>query len=304
MPGAPPLDPRRPGDRRLTGPRWTSPPWPALTDPEMPPPETGPGRARCSATGCAAPARSRSHCRRRATRGSPAPAGSPLSRWKPPCRCQRSPTPRAPQNGTLSRLFQQETGMSYPQWRAQARAIHAMIPLAQGESVTDTASLCGWSTTSAFIDSFRRAMGQTPGAYRDLAAERRNRKIPAAKQNPPAAHLIDRTGCRPAAPAMAQPHRSPCSMASRMTTSAAAPTTPDERAGHRVCPSRWAPFAPGWRGHRKQGSRIASAPVTRSRLHRRTRHRKAVPCALSERVHDCMVPGVTVSALAGRCNRG
>lgn len=71
---------------------------------------------------------------------------------------------------TLSRLFRRETGMSYPQWRAQARAIHAMILLAQGESVTDTASLCGWSTTSAFIDSFRRSMGQTPGAYRDLAA--------------------------------------------------------------------------------------------------------------------------------------
>ncbi len=70
---------------------------------------------------------------------------------------------------TLSRLFRRETGMSYPQWRAQARAIRAMILLAQGESVTDTASLCGWSTPSAFIDSFRRAMGQTPGAYRDVA---------------------------------------------------------------------------------------------------------------------------------------
>jgi AraC-like DNA-binding protein len=72
---------------------------------------------------------------------------------------------------TLSRLFRKETGMSYPQWRAQARAIHAMILLAQGESVTDTASLCGWSTPSAFIDSFRRAMGQTPGEYRDLAVK-------------------------------------------------------------------------------------------------------------------------------------
>ena len=71
---------------------------------------------------------------------------------------------------TLSRLFRRETGMSYPQWRAQARAIHAMILLAQGESVTDTGSLCGWNTTSAFIDSFRRAMGQTPGAYRNLVA--------------------------------------------------------------------------------------------------------------------------------------
>jgi AraC-like DNA-binding protein len=72
---------------------------------------------------------------------------------------------------TLSRLFHQETGMSYPQWRAQARAIHAMILLAQGESVTDTGSLCGWNTVSAFIDSFRRAMGQTPVAYRNLASK-------------------------------------------------------------------------------------------------------------------------------------
>jgi len=71
---------------------------------------------------------------------------------------------------TLSRLFRKETGMSYPQWRAQARAIQAMILLAQGESVTDTGNLCGWSTTSAFIDSFRRALGQTPGAYSDIAS--------------------------------------------------------------------------------------------------------------------------------------
>jgi AraC-like DNA-binding protein len=45
-----------------------------------------------------------------------------------------------------------------------------MILLAQGKSVTDTASLCGWSTTSAFIARLQRPMGQTPGAYRDLAS--------------------------------------------------------------------------------------------------------------------------------------
>jgi AraC-like DNA-binding protein len=70
---------------------------------------------------------------------------------------------------TLSRLFRRETGMSYPQWRAQARTIHAMILLAQGESVTNSGVFCGWNTTSAFIDNFRRATGQTPGVYRELA---------------------------------------------------------------------------------------------------------------------------------------
>jgi AraC-like DNA-binding protein len=45
-----------------------------------------------------------------------------------------------------------------------------MIQLAEGASVTQTAHRCGWSTTSAFIDTFARTMGQTPGAYQSAAA--------------------------------------------------------------------------------------------------------------------------------------
>jgi AraC-like DNA-binding protein len=67
---------------------------------------------------------------------------------------------------TLSRLFRAELGMTYPQWRTRLRVLHAMILLAGGHSVTDTAHQCGWATTSSFIDTFRRAMGQTPGAYK------------------------------------------------------------------------------------------------------------------------------------------
>ena len=72
---------------------------------------------------------------------------------------------------TLSRLFQTQTGMSYPQWRSQARALHAMVLLAEGTTVTETANRCGWSTPSAFIDSFHRIHGHTPGTYRELAAD-------------------------------------------------------------------------------------------------------------------------------------
>jgi AraC-like DNA-binding protein len=64
---------------------------------------------------------------------------------------------------TLSRLFRRETGMSFPQWRAQLRLHHAQLLLAAGESVTSTAHACGYRSTSAFIDAFRAAFGCTPG---------------------------------------------------------------------------------------------------------------------------------------------
>ncbi|WP_443057133.1 AraC family transcriptional regulator [Streptomyces sp. NBC_00669] len=70
---------------------------------------------------------------------------------------------------TLTRLFRAEFGMTYPQWRTNTRVFHAMIQLAEGASVTATARRCGWATTSAFIDTFARTMGQTPGAYRSAA---------------------------------------------------------------------------------------------------------------------------------------
>ncbi|MGH2862057.1 MAG: AraC family transcriptional regulator [Solirubrobacteraceae bacterium] len=64
---------------------------------------------------------------------------------------------------TLSRLFRRETGMSFPQWRAQLRLHQAQLLLAGGESVTNTAHACGYRSTSAFIDAFRAAFGSTPG---------------------------------------------------------------------------------------------------------------------------------------------
>ncbi|WP_028065336.1 AraC family transcriptional regulator [Solirubrobacter soli] len=70
---------------------------------------------------------------------------------------------------TLSRLFREEFGMTYPQWRTRVRVFEAMILLAAGTPVTETAHRCGWATTSAFIDTFQRTMGRTPGAYRATA---------------------------------------------------------------------------------------------------------------------------------------
>ncbi|MFC4564929.1 AraC family transcriptional regulator [Nocardiopsis mangrovi] len=66
---------------------------------------------------------------------------------------------------TLTRLFRSELGMTYPQWRTQLRLYHALRMLADGMPVTAVAHRCGWSSTSAFIDVFRRAFGHTPGAH-------------------------------------------------------------------------------------------------------------------------------------------
>ena len=67
---------------------------------------------------------------------------------------------------TLTRLFAGELGMTFPQWRTQLRLHLALRLLAEGVSVTSTGHRCGWITTSAFVDVFRRHLGYTPGRRR------------------------------------------------------------------------------------------------------------------------------------------
>lgn len=64
---------------------------------------------------------------------------------------------------TIARLCRDELGMTFPQWRTQLRLGIALRLLADGTSVTSTATRSGWQTTSAFIDVFRRHLGYTPG---------------------------------------------------------------------------------------------------------------------------------------------
>ncbi|MCT2585536.1 AraC family transcriptional regulator [Actinophytocola gossypii] len=70
---------------------------------------------------------------------------------------------------TLARLFRSDLGMTFPQWRTQLRLYHALTLLADGTPVTTVAHACGWSSTSAFIDVFRRAFGHTPGTHQRAA---------------------------------------------------------------------------------------------------------------------------------------
>ncbi|WP_049795626.1 helix-turn-helix transcriptional regulator [Frankia sp. EAN1pec] len=66
---------------------------------------------------------------------------------------------------TLSRLFRRQTGMTFPQWRAQLRLHHGLTLLAGGEPVTTVAFACGYSNPSAFTAAFRDAFGVTPARY-------------------------------------------------------------------------------------------------------------------------------------------
>lgn len=66
---------------------------------------------------------------------------------------------------TIERLFVDETGMTFGKWRQQLRLMHAMRLLGGGAKVTHAALDAGYSTPSAFIAAFRKALGSTPARY-------------------------------------------------------------------------------------------------------------------------------------------
>lgn len=67
---------------------------------------------------------------------------------------------------TLSRLFSQQTGISFSQWRQQAKVIASLQWLCAGLPVTEVASLSGYSNTSTYIETFRQRFGMTPGQFK------------------------------------------------------------------------------------------------------------------------------------------
>ncbi|MCD2514198.1 AraC family transcriptional regulator [Comamonas endophytica] len=66
---------------------------------------------------------------------------------------------------TLHRLFARETGMSFAQWREQARLIHALRRIANGDRIIEVALDCGYSSHSAFAAMFRRHFGVAPSSF-------------------------------------------------------------------------------------------------------------------------------------------
>lgn len=66
---------------------------------------------------------------------------------------------------TLARLFRKETGMTFRQWRQQARLVEALHLLAKGTLVKEAAFEMGYESVSAFIYMFRKSTGCTPGQF-------------------------------------------------------------------------------------------------------------------------------------------
>ncbi len=67
---------------------------------------------------------------------------------------------------TLSRLFHDELGMTFYQWRTQLRIYHALVLLADGHDTTHVAHACGWANPSSFVAAFTSIIGTTPGRHR------------------------------------------------------------------------------------------------------------------------------------------
>ncbi|MEI9991828.1 MAG: helix-turn-helix transcriptional regulator [Rhizomicrobium sp.] len=66
---------------------------------------------------------------------------------------------------TLQRVFREETGLRFVEWRQRLRLLHAIALLEQGASVTEAGAAAGYASTSAFIAAFRQQMGDTPSRY-------------------------------------------------------------------------------------------------------------------------------------------
>lgn len=66
---------------------------------------------------------------------------------------------------TLSRLFRQQTGLSFSQWRQHARLFGALEWLLAGQPVSGVAERCGYQNVSAFIAAFKRLFMVTPGYF-------------------------------------------------------------------------------------------------------------------------------------------
>jgi AraC-like DNA-binding protein/quercetin dioxygenase-like cupin family protein len=79
---------------------------------------------------------------------------------------------------TIARLFRQELGVSFSQWRQQALLARAIPLLSQGRPLAHVAQELGYQSQSAFSAMFRRAFGKSPRAFIERDSERDSERDP------------------------------------------------------------------------------------------------------------------------------
>jgi AraC-like DNA-binding protein len=67
----------------------------------------------------------------------------------------------------LSRLFREEAGMTFGQWRQRMRLLLSLGGLEDGQQVTRVALDHGYESPSAYIAAFKQLFGRTPGELFD-----------------------------------------------------------------------------------------------------------------------------------------
>ncbi len=83
------------------------------------------------------------------------------ARWP----CERDARDLKTSTRTLYRRFLRETGITFAQWKQQARLLESIRRLADGAPVTTVAPDLGYESPSAFSTMFRRALGVAPRAF-------------------------------------------------------------------------------------------------------------------------------------------
>jgi AraC-like DNA-binding protein len=65
----------------------------------------------------------------------------------------------------FTRMFREQTGMSFAAWRQQACLLAALTRLGNGEPVTQVAMELGYNSSSALSAVFRRVLGAPPSRF-------------------------------------------------------------------------------------------------------------------------------------------
>ncbi|MCR9057932.1 MAG: helix-turn-helix transcriptional regulator [Rhodobacteraceae bacterium] len=66
---------------------------------------------------------------------------------------------------SFERRIKAETGLSYRTWCRQVKLFRALELLASGRTVSDVSHMLGYEGPSAFVATFKKAFGVTPGRY-------------------------------------------------------------------------------------------------------------------------------------------